>query len=153
MNLIINFRYLRAAGTVALGVIAGALIFAPSADAQISDERLAHCRAETGPPVSNGEIIYQAEEGGHVITVDNGNDDDALLKLKKPDGSTILAFIVKAQSQASIETIPDGEFYIYFASGKNYSRAPGCGFFTENLYVEKFPDLETFYMEEDDEYE
>jgi hypothetical protein len=71
------------------------------------------------------------------MTVNSG-DGDAFIKLKNQAERTILSFYVKANSTATIENIPDGQFTLSWASGRNFSRE--CGLFFQDMSASSSPD-------------
>ncbi len=92
--------------------------------------------------IANGTILSQQVGGPHQIKVKNGLENDAVVKLRAPDGHTALSFYVKANSEADITSVPEGTYSIDFATGQRFSQT--CGYFLKDMQRQKFVDADTF---------
>lgn len=66
----------------------------------------------------NGTILggyYQAANRGHSVSVKNGSNTDAVVKLKDQTGYTYVSFYVRQNGSAEINGIRDGQYKIQFA--------------------------------------
>ena len=93
-------------------------------------EDFAYCSEGVASPARNGEIFRKAASGSNEIFVQAGSED-AIVKLKNSLGETQLSFFVKAESEVKIGDIPDGTFYLSWATGRQFSRR--CGMFLEKM--------------------
>lgn len=108
---------------------------------------LSWCQANAGVTPKSNKIIQQTLQGTHRLTIENGTENDAVFKLKDLSGSTIVTAFVKAQTNFSLSSIPDGKYKLMFATGDNYSTA--CRLFLNNMQVEAFPETKTFKISSD----
>lgn len=90
----------------------------------------------------SGEVLSQAREGRHSISVSAGNSD-AFVKMRS-GGKTILAFYVRAYEKGVVRSVPDGTYEIMFASGRDFSRK--CLEFVSDMSVMKDPNLNAFQV-------
>jgi hypothetical protein len=80
--------------------------------------------------------------GEHRLVVRNATGRDVVVRLKTPNGRTLLAFFVSADSTTTINGIPDGTFRAVFAAGQDYSRA--CGVFLDDMQAFIVPTAQVF---------
>jgi hypothetical protein len=90
----------------------------------------------------NGSIFLQKRCGIHQLIVDNGGQDDAVVKLKGLSGGTVLSFYVRAGKQVQIDRVPEGDYKIEFACGNEYSRKEGR--FLQYMKAMVFPIINSF---------
>ncbi len=100
----------------------------------------ADCQGSVGPPVANGAVLLRKGAGSHTISVSNGTQWDALVKVKKLSGQAVLAFFVAASADATVTEVPEGIYRIMFATGRRFSRS--CGRFLEDMQVSAFEKLQ-----------
>jgi len=100
------------------------------------------CYEQKGEVPKNGDVLMRRTGGKHRLVIGNDGGDDAVVRLKTPNGRTVLAFFVEAQSEAVIEGIPDGTFRAVFATGEDYSRA--CGVFLNEMKSFIVPTAQVF---------
>ena len=101
------------------------------------------CIENKGEPPENGDILLRRTSGDHELGVINATGEDVVVRLKTPNGKTLLAFFIDADTDAKITGIPDGTFRAVFATGKDYSRA--CGMFLENMRSFIVPTAQVFH--------
>ena len=95
-----------------------------------------------GKRPTNGSVFIKKRAGIHQLIVDNGGEDDAVVKLKELSGGTVLSFYVRAGKQVKIDTVPEGDYKFEFASGSGYNSKEGC--FMEYMKAMAFPIINTF---------
>ncbi|HVI52163.1 MAG TPA: DnaJ domain-containing protein [Candidatus Sulfotelmatobacter sp.] len=105
------------------------------------------CSEQRGDPPENGDVLMRRSGGEHQLDVSNESSDDVVVRLKTPNGRTVLSFFVGADSQATIDGIPDGTFRAVFATGENYSRA--CGIYLDNMQTFIVPMAQSFQARPD----
>jgi len=105
------------------------------------------CAEQKGPPPENGDVLMRRTGGEHQLDVTNESSDDVVVRLKTPNGHTVLSFFVGADSMATIDGIPDGQFRVVFATGDDYSRA--CGIFMDEMETFITPRAENFQTRPD----
>jgi hypothetical protein len=70
---------------------------------------------------TNGQLLTQKgkfSENGHTVSIKNGSDGDAIIKIRDKFAShTLFSFFVAKSSTASINGLPDGDYKIQFATG------------------------------------
>lgn len=71
----------------------------------------------------NGSIVSRSGTGTGRLTIQNGNESDAVLKLATSGRRTILGIYVRAGAVASAGGIPPGSFRVLFATGRDWDRA------------------------------
>ena len=54
------------------------------------------------------------------LSVDNGTANDGLVVIAWADGAALVAFYVRAESTFTLTGIPDGNYWVYVASGQNW---------------------------------
>jgi hypothetical protein len=80
-------------------------------------------RPETYNSLPNGSSIESDRcEGGHgVLSVQNGTDEDAVVRLYDPrDLRTICWFLVRQNDSASRSTIPEGDYRLAYTMGHGW---------------------------------
>jgi ssDNA-binding Zn-finger/Zn-ribbon topoisomerase 1 len=86
--------------------------------------RIIQPKAPLPPPrrLSNGTVITGlSRKGNGTLTVDNGTGHDAVIKLVyKQEGRTIVEFYVCQKQTATVDGIPDGDFFVIYASGLDW---------------------------------
>jgi hypothetical protein len=92
-----------------------------------SGPRTRWCTDQRGGPPENGDVLLRRSGGENRLTVQNKTGQDAVVRLKTPNGQTLIMFFVAANATAQIDGIPDGNFRVAFANGAVYSRP--CGIF------------------------
>lgn len=115
---------------------------------QFGDEssvRIAYCEPEHP---RSGAVLTQSERGPHSINVRAGSKD-VVVKLKSKAGRTALAFYVRSGESATIDSVPEGQYRVMFATGKRYSRK--CGVFLDDMEVQQDPNFATFKTTNDSE--
>jgi hypothetical protein len=85
--------------------------------------------------------------GEHRLDVTNDSSDDVVVRLKTPNGRTVVSFFVAADSTTTIDGIPDGTFRAVFATGDSYSRA--CGIYLDNMQTFIIPNAQSFQVRSD----
>ncbi|MBO3751612.1 hypothetical protein J5X84_36530 [Streptosporangiaceae bacterium NEAU-GS5] len=70
---------------------------------------------------ANGKILFsKARSGSGILTIKNGNGRDAVVTLVRGKGK-VVSLYVRAKRTASIKSIDDGTYRLYFMSGYRYS--------------------------------
>jgi hypothetical protein len=88
-------------------------------------------------------LVSQAMNGGGALTVSNGTNSDAYVKLAEPNSRTLVAaFYVKSNSSFTQEQIPDGTYKVLFVLGKGWNAQTQS--FTKNKSFSKFDKLLNF---------
>ncbi len=100
------------------------------------------CVDQRGQPPETGDVLMRRTGGEHRLKVDNQTGEDVVVRLKTPNGRTLLAFFVAADTPAMIDGIPDGTFRAVFATGEDYSRA--CGLFLQDMQTFIVPTAQVF---------
>ncbi|OIQ73999.1 curved DNA-binding protein [mine drainage metagenome] len=100
------------------------------------------CGEHKGPDPENGDVLSRRTGGEHRLDVTNESSDDVVVRLKTPNGHTVLSFFVGADSTATIDGIPDGVFRVAFATGETFSRA--CGIYLDNMRAFMVPNAQSF---------
>lgn len=100
-------------------------------------------------PPSNGDLL--ADKGlsdhGHAITIENGSNGDAILKVREAISGRLLASLFIARSQsATMEGIPDGRYRIQYGIGETLDVS--CKAFSDTSSASQFPDIEDLTTEE-----
>lgn len=76
------------------------------------------------PPQSlaSGTLVSEPADIGHgTLTVDNGTERDAVIKvLDEQNTRIVVAFYVRGGTKASIHKLPDGNFRVFYALGKDW---------------------------------
>jgi len=80
-------------------------------------------RRQTYRSLPNGSIVSRSGTGTGRLTIQNGNETDAVLKLATSGRRTILGIYVRAGAVASAGGIPPGSFRVLFATGRDWDRA------------------------------
>jgi hypothetical protein len=71
--------------------------------------------------LANGDVIDDNRQGGMgQLTVDNGNDSDAVLKLVQ-GGTPVVSLYVGHGDKATLTRIPDGTYQVFFTIGDDWS--------------------------------
>jgi hypothetical protein len=82
-------------------------------------------------------LVSQAMNGGGALTVSNGTNRDAYVKLIEPSSRTLMAaFFVKSNSSFVQEQIPDGTYKVLFVLGNGWNTQTQS--FTKNKSFSKF---------------
>lgn len=97
--------------------------------------RISYCSDDQPSPRHN-QILRRSGTGNHSLEVTAGSLD-TVVKLRGERRQTILTLYVAAGQTASVDGIPDGEFEVFFASGRNFSSR--CGEFLEAMTVTRDP--------------
>jgi len=105
------------------------------------------CSDQRGEPPENGDVLMRRSGGEHQLDVSNDSSDDVVVRLKTPNGRTVVSFFIGADSEATIDGIPDGTFRAVFATGDNYSRA--CGLYLDNMQTFIVPNAQSFQARPD----
>ncbi len=100
------------------------------------------CSDQRGEPPRNGDVLMRRTGGDHRLSVRNASGQDVVVRLKTPNGRTLLAFYVARGAEVVMSAIPDGTFRAVFATGHDYSRA--CGIFLENMRSFIVPTAQVF---------
>jgi hypothetical protein len=100
------------------------------------------CNDQKGGPLHSGDVLMRRTGGEHRLSVQNATGRDVVVRLKTPNGPTLLAFFVSSGSDAIIDGIPDGTFRAVFASGQDYSRA--CALFLDGMQTFIVPTAQVF---------
>lgn len=111
------------------GPLEGFLPAALVAPGSGAEARLAWCRGGAGPRPQTGAVLLHAASGPHALTVVNQSGRDAVLKLRRPGGGTVLAVYVRAGAEADVSGLPDGALQPVYQVGEAWS-AP-CGAFLD----------------------
>lgn len=102
-----------------------------------SDPNLPTCKRS----LQNGERLAGSlpqKKSGHIVEIDNGSGGDAIVKIRRwPSQKLAVSFLVSNNQKASIEGIPDGEYTIQYAFGRNI--AADCKSFTALTAAGEFP--------------
>lgn len=93
---------------------------------------------------SNGFIIKEARtaRGMGILTVDNGLDTDGIVVLTRGSKTVLVAFYLQSKDKFTLNGIPDGEYQIFFSTGKDWDWVDGT--FTTTQQAQKFDDPLTF---------
>lgn len=106
------------------------------------------------PPVSGAILVDNRGRlaEGHKLTIDNGSDGNAIIKLREAaTGELVASFFVHSGQSATLERIPDGTYRIQYGFGGDLNAA--CDAFLETASADQFPDLETLTTEYRDDYD
>jgi hypothetical protein len=109
-----------------------------------ADER-GRCFPDGMPSLSNGLILKQLEFGPHTLKIVNGLGSDAVVKLRDVASHTVLSVYVRAGNEYSNDTIPEGNFVIEFATGREFSTV--CGYFLSDMSSRRFESMQNFTIE------
>ena len=74
-------------------------------------------------PVNGAILDDQRGDGTDFLgelEVENGTTDDGLVVITQMDGSAVVAFYVRAESNFTLSGIPDGNYWVYIASGQGW---------------------------------
>jgi curved DNA-binding protein CbpA len=93
------------------------------------EARLAWCRGGAGTRPESGAVLRRDASGPHALTVVNASGRDAVLKLRRPGGGTVLAVYVRAGGEASLSGLPDGPLQPVYQVGESWSTP--CGAFLD----------------------
>jgi hypothetical protein len=92
---------------------------------------------------SETTLVSQFMGSGGALTVSNGTNSDAYVKLVEPNSRTLVAaFYVKSTSSFTQEQIPDGTYKVLFVLGKGWNAQTQS--FTKNKRFSKFDKLLNF---------
>ena len=80
-------------------------------------------RPQSYRSLPNGSIVSRSGSGTGRLTITNGNESDAVLKLATSGRRTILGIYVRAGAVATAGGIPPGSFRVLFATGRDWDRA------------------------------
>ena len=80
-------------------------------------------RRQSYRSLPNGSIVSRSGTGSGSLTIQNGNESDAVLKLATSGRRTILGIYVRAGAVATAGGIPPGSFRVLYASGRDWDRA------------------------------
>lgn len=89
----------------------------------LPDEKLAELKYSLKPRTPpSGTILKRFLYAGQgVLNVHNGTDRDALIKLRDVlSTSTSCSFFVKHRESATLNSVPDGDYEVLFASGTDW---------------------------------
>lgn len=86
-------------------------------------------------------LIRAELTGRNEFKVDNGTDEDAVVKLKENSQDIFVAY-VRAGDHGSFNNVPDGYVQIVFAFGNDWSSA--CDKFTDRMSASAFREKELF---------
>ena len=100
------------------------------------------CSDQKGPPPASGDVLMRRTGGDHLLTIDNATGQDVVVRLKTSTGRTLVTFFVAAESEVTVDGIPDGTFRAVFATGQDYSRA--CGVFLQDMRTFIVPTAQQF---------
>jgi hypothetical protein len=95
------------------------------------------CEAHRGTMPDAGEVLLLRASGNHQIFIHNPGLLDAVVKLKTRAGDTVASYYVPGTYDLSVGGIPEGTYYIDFATGRDYSR--GCGMFMKDMHAAELP--------------
>jgi len=92
----------------------------------------------------NGAIIFDLREsqGKGEITITNGLTQDSYIVLTDPGDKPILGCYIRSGSENLLKGIPDGNFYIFFATGETWDIVDFR--FSESARYQKFQDMLAF---------
>jgi len=110
-----------------------------------SAPRTRWCGDHRGEPPANGEVLMRRSGGEHIVRVVNESRQDMVVRLKTPNGQTLVSFFLQAASDAIVTGIPDGTFRVVFATGDDYSRA--CGVFLSDMRTFIVPTVQSFHAD------
>jgi hypothetical protein len=95
------------------------------------------------PSLPSSPIFVSQMNSGGALTVSNGTNSDAYVKLVEPNSRTLVAaFYVKSTSSFTQEQIPDGTYKVLFVLGKGWNAQTQS--FTKNKRFAKFDKLLNF---------
>jgi hypothetical protein len=80
-------------------------------------------RSQSHRSLPNGSIVSRSGTGTGRLTIQNGDETDAVLKLATSGHRTILGIYVRARAVASAGGIPPGSFRVLFATGRDWDPA------------------------------
>lgn len=102
---------------------------------------IATCKSD----IESGTILTGAsnlETDGHKLTIDNGSEGDAVIKIRNfPSQSSFASFYVKQGESATLSGIKDGNYQVQYAFGKLGSK---CKKLVTIDAASKFNDVEEF---------
>ena len=129
-----------AAPIVASTTPAPAAVDAP-ATSEPKPEPIVHCSSMP----SNGAVLTDDRTEtaeGHVLTIENGTQGDAIVKVRDAfSDDTLVSFFVRQGQSADLSAIPDGSYKFQYAFGK---LGEDCQTFAQLDSAGEFPDTETF---------
>lgn len=141
-------RYFGWIAAVILGVILCFVLSRPSKDSRDAFPRPKVSAEPEEPPIARslptGTIIRARElRGSGKLTIENGTENDAVLKLvDQISRQSIVEFYVGASSSYTIGSIPDGSYNVYFATGVDWD--PLAGLFTNHRRYSRFTEPALF---------
>jgi hypothetical protein len=98
---------------------------------------------ERDPSLSLNPVLLSQTMNGGALTVSNGTNSDAYVKLVEPNSRALVtAFYVKSNSSFTQEQIPDGTYKVLFVLGKGWNDRTQS--FAKNKSFSKFDKLLTF---------
>ena len=99
------------------------------------DARAVYCRENQGAPIESDELVHgtPSRDRFMLLQVRNPTPQDAYVKVIRPNKDVVVAFLVKAGSNRTINGLPNGEFEVAFATGLEFSR--GCDSFVRRGFV------------------
>ena len=88
---------------------------------------------ECSRPISGTYIKDNWRSGSGELTVDNGQNLDAVAVLKYPNGHVYLANYIRSGESATLAGIQDGAYNVYLTLGKNWD-CEACKFTINPVY-------------------
>ena len=97
--------------------------------------RETYCRANQGAPIADDELIHGELSRNRfmLLQIHNTSPQDAYIKLLSPTKRIVVAFLVAAQSNRTINGLPQGEYQVAYATGFEFSR--GCESFVKRGFA------------------
>lgn len=97
--------------------------------------RATYCRANRGAPIAPDELLHGtlSRDRFMLLQIRNPTSQDAYVKLLRPGGGVVVAFVIKAGFTRTINGLPKGEFEVVFATGIEFSR--GCNSFVKRGFA------------------
>lgn len=93
--------------------------------------RESYCNANKGAPIGADELLHGtlSRDRFMLLQIRNSTPQDAYVKLLGPGKKVVVAFVVTARKNRTINGLPRGEYEIAFATGSEFSR--GCDSFVK----------------------
>lgn len=129
---------------------------APIAPSSSGESPMATQPTETAePPVAlcetlpaNGAILTDdrpSSKEGHVLTIENGTEGDAIVKVRDATSDkTLASFFIRQGRSANLESIPDGTYRFQYAFGE---LGEDCTTFAKLDSAGEFPEAKTYVTE------
>ncbi len=106
--------------------------------------RTAWCRERAGSPPASGTILARTgNTGPNTLTLRNRGARDAVIRLRTPGGTTVLAVYVAAGASTMVPDVPNGTYRVVHSTGRTFSTA--CDRFLDDRQARRLPEPVAFY--------